>query len=238
MTNVSFDTAAPIAPLSSLVKTVYVCDTQPLTPVGIRALLGDHAELSFVGSTDSLWDGFDFVDGNPGDVLLIDKAFGIAAICESLIGLREHGVIAPSIVVWGVIISPAEAMRLLRSGARGILRKTAEVAALRACLETVARGRIWVEDCILRDSRPTDHPTNALTAREQEVLELAQQSLANREIALRLNIQLGTVKIHMKHIFEKTGVRGRHSLALASLRNRSGAAAPAANQDSHAVATA
>jgi DNA-binding NarL/FixJ family response regulator len=26
---------------------------------------------------------------------------------------------------------------------------------------------------------------------------------------------MGTVKIHMKHLFEKTGIRGRHSLALA-----------------------
>ena len=92
-------------------------------------------------------------------------------------------------MVWGASISPAEAIRFLHAGVRGVLRKTAEVSALLSCLETVALGRIWVEDCVLRDSRPVDHPSNALTAREQEVLELVQQSLPNRDIALRLNIQ-------------------------------------------------
>ena len=237
MTNATFNPVAPLASLSSPLQTICVCDTQPVIAVGIKALFGDHAELCFVGSSDSLSDGFDVVRGNPSTVLLIDKAFGVTAICESLIVLREH-VIAPSIVVWGAIISPAEAMRLLHSGARGILRKTAEVSALIACLETVARGQIWVEDCILRDSRPPDYPTNALTAREQEVLELVQQGLANRDVAEHLDIRPGTVKIHLKHIFEKTGIRGRHSLALAGLRNGSGAGAPARNQDSHAVAAA
>jgi DNA-binding CsgD family transcriptional regulator len=58
-----------------------------------------------------------------------------------------------------------------------------------------------------------------LTAREQEVLELVQLGLPNKDVALRLGIQPGTVKIHLKHVFEKTGVRGRHSLALAGLCN-------------------
>ena len=59
-----------------------------------------------------------------------------------------------------------------------------------------------------------------MTAREQEVLELAEQGLANKDIAQELQIRTGTVKIHMKHIFEKTGIHGRHSLALAGLLDR------------------
>jgi two-component system nitrate/nitrite response regulator NarL len=54
------------------------------------------------------------------------------------------------------------------------------------------------------------------TAREQQVLEQLQQGLTNRAIAEELQIKTGTVKIHLKHVFEKTGIRGRHSLALAT----------------------
>ena len=39
---------------------------------------------------------------------------------------------------------------------------------------------------------------------------------------MHLGIQPGTVKIHLKHIFEKTGVRGRYGLALNGLRRSSG----------------
>ena len=58
--------------------------------------------------------------------------------------------------------------------------------------------------------------------REQQVLELVEQGYKNKEIAMHLGIQPGTVKIHLKHIFEKTGVRGRYGLALTGLRDRGG----------------
>jgi DNA-binding CsgD family transcriptional regulator len=44
--------------------------------------------------------------------------------------------------------------------------------------------------------------------------------MRNRDIAQNLGIQTGTVKIHLKHIFEKTGVRGRYGLALNGLREK------------------
>lgn len=51
-------------------------------------------------------------------------------------------------------------------------------------------------------------------------MELVEQGLKNREIARELGIRPGTVKIHLKHIFEKTGVRGRYGLALTGLRQK------------------
>jgi DNA-binding NarL/FixJ family response regulator len=59
-----------------------------------------------------------------------------------------------------------------------------------------------------------------LTQRELQVASLVEQGLRNRDIARELGIQTGTVKIHLRHIFEKTGVRGRFSLALNALRDR------------------
>ena len=44
--------------------------------------------------------------------------------------------------------------------------------------------------------------------------------MKNKDIAVALGIRTGTVKIYLKHIFEKTGIRGRYGLALSSLRSR------------------
>ncbi|MEP6961703.1 MAG: response regulator transcription factor, partial [Acidobacteriota bacterium] len=133
-----------------------------------------------------------------------------------------------AIVVWGVSITEAEALRFLQAGARGILRKTAGAQALISCLRTVAAGRSWMEDCVFRDaSRPDRYPRSGLTAREQQVLELVEQGFKNKEIAMDLGIRPGTVKIHLKHIFEKTGVRGRYGLALSGLRDRGLVSLPA-----------
>src|SRR5581483_3721406 len=54
-----------------------------------------------------------------------------------------------------------------------------------------------------------------LTPRESEVSELLAQGLTNDEIAKALYISLSTTKVHVKHIFEKLGVRSRLEAARA-----------------------
>jgi two-component system nitrate/nitrite response regulator NarL len=59
-----------------------------------------------------------------------------------------------------------------------------------------------------------------LTARELQVMELVERGLKNKDIGESLGIRTGTVKIHLKHIFEKTGIRGRYGLAISGLREK------------------
>ena len=54
-----------------------------------------------------------------------------------------------------------------------------------------------------------------LSARESEVHELLAHGLTNEEIAKRLYISLSTTKVHVKHIYEKLGVRSRLEAARA-----------------------
>jgi DNA-binding CsgD family transcriptional regulator len=48
-----------------------------------------------------------------------------------------------------------------------------------------------------------------LSPREEEILELVRQGLTNAEIAQSLYLSISTVKVHIRHIFEKLGVRTR-----------------------------
>jgi len=57
--------------------------------------------------------------------------------------------------------------------------------------------------------------TAELTPRESEVHELLAQGLTNEEIAKQLFISLSTTKVHVKHIYEKLGVRSRLEAARA-----------------------
>jgi ATP/maltotriose-dependent transcriptional regulator MalT len=57
-------------------------------------------------------------------------------------------------------------------------------------------------------------PASLLTDREEEVLDLLRQGMSNREIAQTLWIAQSTAKVHVRHIFEKLGVRSRTEAAL------------------------
>ena len=201
-------------------KRVAICDTQPITAEGVRVLLESCQDYEFIDWAESLEIGAALVRTARPDILIVDKAFGTHAVLDWLRDLR-HCERPPLAVVWGVSMTEAEALRFLQAGASGIVRKGADLRTIMSCINTVAAGRSWMEDTVFRDSiRPERYPRSELTAREQQVLELVEQGFKNKEIARELGIRPGTVKIHLKHIFEKTGVRGRYGLALSGLRDK------------------
>ena len=201
-------------------KQLVICETQPVTAEGIRAALAGCEDLEFLCAVDSLGAASEQLKKGAPALLLIDKSFGAQAVLHWLSEQRQQ-LTGVGLVIWGSAITEPEALRLLQLGVKGILRKSAEMATLVACLRAVAAGANWMEDALFRDApRSEGYARSELTPREQQVLDLVEHGMKNREIAKELGIRPGTVKIHLKHIFEKTGVRGRYGLALNNIRER------------------
>lgn len=200
--------------------TIGVCETQPIMTEGIKAVIAACPDLQFLGAADNLAVALQIASQLAPAVMVVDKAFGMQAVLEWVSRLRESRLNVAA-VLWGTSISEPEALRFLQNGARGIIRKTADVEKMIACLRSVAGGVTWMEDAVFREApRSEVYPRSELTPREQQVMELVEQGLKNKEIGGELGIRPGTVKIHLKHIFEKTGVRGRYGLALSGLKHR------------------
>lgn len=205
---------------SSALKQVGICETQPMTAEGLQSVLHRTEDLRVLWQADSLMGAVDLVRSRRPDLLLADKSFGSQSLLQFLQEVRPY-LLSTAIVVWGASITEPEALRLLQSGVRGVMRKTAHPELVLTCLRSVASGSNWMEDTLFRDApRLERYPRSELTSREQQVLELVEQGLKNKEIARELGIRPGTVKIHLKHIFEKTGVRGRYGLALTGLKEK------------------
>jgi DNA-binding NarL/FixJ family response regulator len=199
-------------------KTVAVCDTEPIAMEGLRSLLKGCEDLRIVAAEESLLGGMDVVRQYMPSIAVIDKAFGVHAIMDWIRRLRNSGT-RP--IVWGASLTEAEALRLVQAGAMGVVRKNAGLLAILACLRAVASGKTWMDEYVYRDTdRAIRGRRSNLTSRELQVLELIEQGMRNKDIGTALGIQAGTVKIHLKHIFEKTGIRGRYGLALSGLREK------------------
>ena len=208
--------------------SVVVCDTEPVAMEGLRSLLESAEGLCVIAAETSLADGMDAVRELQPAVLVVDKSFGIQAVMECLRTLRREE-FRTAAVVWSVALSEAEALRLLQAGAAGVVHKTARLDTLVDCIRQVAGGSTWMEeDLVAAPDRPVRIGRSALTARELQVMELVERGMRNKEIAIALGIRTGTVKIHVKHIFEKTGIRGRYGLALSGLKQKGLRAAGAA----------
>lgn len=200
--------------------TVIACDTQPVMAEGLRAVLNNCPDFEFLCAAQTLAAGAELIRTERPKVVILDKAFGAHGLVQWMSDLRTV-INGAAVAVWGASINEVEALRFIQAGARGVLRKTAGTPALLNCLRAIAAGSTWMDDSIFRDSpQLLRYSHSDLTPRELQVLSLVEHGLKNREIARELGIRPGTVKIHLKHIFEKTGVRGRYGLALSGLREK------------------
>ena len=200
--------------------TIVVCDSQPVAMEGLCTILQNANDYRVVAAGASLAEGLELVRTFRPSLWALDKSFGLRPILECLETLRSFEA-RPAVVVWGDPLPPAESLRFLQAGASGVVRKTAPVKKLLSCFQSVSRGDSWMEEDLRRDfSRPTWACRTPLTHREAEIMERLERGWRNRDIAAELGIRIGTVKIHIKHIFEKTGIRGRYGIAISSLRQR------------------
>jgi DNA-binding NarL/FixJ family response regulator len=200
--------------------SVVVCDTEPIAIEGLRSLLESADGLRVIAAETSLAEGLDAVRELQPSLLIIEKAFGLQPKTD-LLQVCRRASRRTGVIIWSGSISDAEAVRFIHCGAAGAVRKTAPLDVLLHCIRTVASGGTWLEHEVFHDPDQAGFIAHAaLTAREMQVMELVERGCKNKEIASALGIRIGTVKIHLKHIFEKTGIRGRYGLALSCLKEK------------------
>src|SRR5450759_3642710 len=205
---------------SLAVDTLAVCDPEPVAMEGLRRLMESIDGPRVVAVETNMESAVTAVRKLQPSLLVVDKVFGLPTL-TSWVRLLHTAEEPTAVIVWGTLMSESEALRFLQAGVAGVIRKTAPLAELAGCIRTVAAGGNGVERGVLRDPRlPLRTGRSALTPRENEVMDLVERGYKNREIGQSLGIRTGTVKIHLKHIFEKTGIRGRYGLALSGLKHK------------------
>lgn len=196
--------------------SIYVFESQPIVVRGIEALVADSADLTLAGSASAPSEALDSLRNQPADVVLVDANIGLRTALRFISDLAQ---VAQAVqpVLWAQSLTDVDASRVLQLGARGVARKSLPLGRLLECVRTVAAGGIWLEtDENEPDSVEARRARSIakLTPRERQVAISVCRGMRNREIADQLSITPGTVKVHLMHIFEKTGMKDRFELAI------------------------
>jgi two-component system nitrate/nitrite response regulator NarL len=205
---------------------VLLIDDHALVRRGIEELLGSRG-LQVVASVSSGREGIERAAELACDVILLDiKMPGLSGI-ETLKELRARGNRTP-VVMLTMSRDEADLGAAMRAGAQGYLLKDIEPDDLVPALEAVLQGDSVVtqemvgtmarllqrDDAAQQDSKRAAAPFSELTPREREILECLGGGYSNKMIGRTLDISEGTVKLHVKAILRKLGMRSRVEAAV------------------------
>ena len=222
---------------------VLLIDDHALVRRGIEELLQSRG-VQVVASVGSGEEGVRRARELSADLILLDVRMPGMSGIETLERLRASGVQAP-VVMLTMSREDADLSAALRAGARGYLLKDMEPEDLLPALQAAAQGDSVVAQelvgslaGLVRKDAPPPAPRPAapfaeLTPREREILEHIADGASNKMIARALDITDGTVKLHVKAILRKLGVRSRVEAAVTAVENglgrarRAGASRPA-----------
>ena len=153
------------------------------------------------------------------DICILDIRMPGGSGVEVLEQMRSEGDERPVVLLTAEMEDHA-LIAAVRSGVNGIVLKEGAADSLVGCLEQVEGGRRAIPPELLQHAldlslrtEPSD-PLSQLTPRERQIAELVSHGLRNRDIAARLGVTEGTVKVYLHSVYQKIGVENRTELAL------------------------
>jgi DNA-binding NarL/FixJ family response regulator len=205
---------------------VLVVDDDVPTRIGLRSILEADDTIVVVAESADAADAVAKASELRPDIVLMDVqlrgADGITAT-EQILAKPVDGDATPRVIVLTTFELDDLAYRSLRAGASGFLLKRTRAEDIVEAVHTVAEGTALPFPSMARELighfATTTHRTSVtdvLTERECEVLLFIARGYSNQEIGAQLNIRLDTVKSHIKHVFNKLGVRDRAQAVIAA----------------------
>jgi DNA-binding NarL/FixJ family response regulator len=200
------------------IKLVLV-DDHPLVLGGLEQLLRAEPEFEVLATCGTVAAAWDAVNSYKPDVVILDLNLPDE---DGLSLLRRLDPSKPPAVV---VLTASQDENLLleaaQQGARGIVLKAMAPRILEDCVRAAYNGeyRLMVNGVDLgervqeRKSVETELE-HMLTPREMQIVRLVALRMDNQQIADKLQISVGTVKIHLHHVYDKLNLQGRHDLQM------------------------
>lgn len=194
-------------------------DDHPMLRRAVAELLSLESDLKVVGQASNGQEALDFLANNEVDLVILDHKMPILTGMETLKEIKSRNINTKTIL-FTVSDSGEDVQNALKLGVDGYLLKDIEPELIITDIRKILRGEFVISPNlasilaqILRTPSIEDIAGH-LTSRELQVIQMISEGLSNKMIANKLDIAESTVKVHVKHILNKTGLRTRVEAAV------------------------
>ena len=200
--------------MSNMIRII-VADDHPVVRDGLIAILSTQPDFDIVGKASTGGEAVDQTEALKPDVLLLDLEMPEMDGVEALRHLRDsHSSVRA--LVFTAFDTDERIVGAVQAGAQGYLLKGAPREEIFNAIRVVHAGGSLLQPIVaskllrqvVQDQSGHANP-DALTPREQNVLQLLAQGLQNKEIAAQLVITERTVKFYVSSILSKLGAGNR-----------------------------
>ena len=190
----------------------------------VEKLIGEDAECTMVCSCRNIQTALARVPQSDPDVVLMDINLPDGSGIDATARLKR---LLPrsEFMMFTVYEDSEEIFRALEAGASGYLLKRTAPEKLLESIHEIRDGGVPMTGEVARRvvrsfrKKPVKREAiDALTKREEEILELLAQGFLYKEIADKLSISAGTVNSHLKNVYSKLHVRSRTEAVLKYLK--------------------
>lgn len=198
-----------------------LADDHPIVLDGLENLFHLEPDFRVVARCVNGEEALTAVRHHRPDVLLLDIRMPRK---DGLTVLRElHREKLPTkVVLLAATLDEPEVLEALQLGVRGMVLKELAPEMVVQCVRRVHAGEQWIErqafgramDSLLQRATGEREVASVLTPREIEIVGMVARGLRNKELAERLTITEGTVKIHLHNIYRKLKLENRVELIL------------------------
>jgi two-component system response regulator DegU len=203
---------------------------------GIRELLNLEGTFDVVGIATNVTVGLNLIKKYQPDIVLLDMNMPDRDGLQGILEINKLDLGTKVLALSGY--DDADLIfRAMKIGAKGYVLKTMASAQLIYAIDEVLNGKIYLPLALssrffeyfqqtfreetARKNAESDEENllDALTQREEEVLELLTQGITYKGVASKLFISETTVKTHVNNIFQKLQVNDRTQAVLYAINN-------------------
>jgi DNA-binding NarL/FixJ family response regulator len=188
---------------------VFLVDDHPIVRRGFQLLLGLERDLAVCGEADSFSQALERMIQLKPDIAIIDLGLRESSGLDLIKEARAH---LPDlkILVFTMKSEQMYAERALRAGANGYITKEEGAEKAIEALRVLLQGKTYLGAQLaeammnrLAGGRQPGEPTDLLSDRELEILDMIGTGLGTRQIAERLKVSIKTIESHREHIKTK-----------------------------------